>query len=73
METIVNNPGTTRESSGAGWIVAIIVALVAVALLLFWILPRYGAAPQENAGGVNVPDQIDVNIGGGAGAGEGGE
>lgn len=66
MATIINNPGagTTESSGGAGTIIAIVIALVVVAALLFvgipWLRGQSGAG--ANRASVNVPSSIDVNV-----------
>ena len=77
MATIINHPTTAdapRESTGAGIVLGIIIAI-----LFLIVLAVYGVPAFRNAGtgtdtnnGVNVPDQIDLNINGGtSGSGSG--
>lgn len=66
MATVINNP-SSDSSSGAGWGLAVIIALIVILALLF------GIPALRNMGGgapaVSVPESIDVNVGGG-GAGQ---
>jgi len=65
MATVINNP-SSDSSSGAGWGVAVVLAIVVILALLFGI----PALRNSSAPAVNVPDTIDVNVGGGGGAAE---
>jgi hypothetical protein len=52
-----------NEGSGAGWAVA---AVVVIALVLFLIFGLPALRNVDTGGtNVNIPDQIDVNVGGG--------
>ncbi len=62
MATIVNNPGTSREGSGAGLVVGLIVAIVLVALLVIYGLPFLRGTANNAGTTINVPDKVDVNV-----------
>jgi hypothetical protein len=52
---------------GAGWFIAAIV-IIALILLVIFGLPRLGGNTEETPGTqINIPDQIDVNVGPGGG------
>lgn len=58
------------EGNGAGWAVA---ALVVIALVLFLIFGLPALRSTDTGGtNVNIPDQIDVNVGGSGQGGGGG-
>jgi len=64
MATIVNNPGS-HTSTGAGWGVAVVLAII-VLLALLVAIPAF-----QNAGSTQVtaPESIDVTVGGAGAAG----
>jgi hypothetical protein len=63
MATVINNPdsGGTRESSGMGLIIGVIVAVIIVFLFIVYGLP--GIRGRSTGGtNVNVPDKINVDV-----------
>jgi hypothetical protein len=54
MATVINNP--TSEGSGAGTIIGIVLAVIIIALLFIYALPRLRgtAAPASPSASVNV-------------------
>lgn len=75
MATVINTTPATREESGAGWAVALVVlaALIIIGLFVWPGFVRNSAAP---AGGTNIdvtlpntPAPAVPSVDGGAGAG----
>jgi hypothetical protein len=66
MATVINNPTTDGADSGAGWMFAVIIAIVLVALFFLFGLP---AINRSHTSSVNVPDSVDVNVHDGTGSG----
>ncbi len=64
MATVINNP--SNESSGAGTILGIIVAIILIALLFIYGLPALrGSGTANTAGNSNTPGasaSVDVNL-----------
>ena len=59
MATIINTPGTTQESSGAGMILGILlVAILAIAFFVYGLPQLRGRTPAANNPGIN----LDVNL-----------
>ena len=59
MSTVINNPGNNPtpvavESSGAGPIVAVLIALVLVVIFFVYILPAIRSSQAPQSGTVNV-------------------
>lgn len=80
MATIINHPNTTdvpRESTGAGVVLGIIIAILFLIVLAVYGVPALRNAgtgagtPNDTNNGVNVPDRIDLNINSGASGGAG--
>jgi hypothetical protein len=46
MATVINNP--TSEGGGAGTIIGIVLAIIIVALLFIYLLPRLQGTPATN-------------------------
>lgn len=65
MATVVNNADSGEGRAWGPLIVVLVIVLAAIAFFV-WGLP----AMNGNAGGttVNIPDQVDVNLGGAADA-----
>lgn len=65
MATVVNNADSGEGRVWGPLIVVLVIVLAAIAFFV-WGLP----AMNGNAGGttVNIPDQVDVNVGGAADA-----
>lgn len=61
MATVINNPGTETVDSGGGWVFAVIVAIVLVALFLLFGLPALNRS-NSTSPTINVPDSVDVNL-----------
>jgi len=60
MATIINNPDTGSNSSSAGLIVGIVLAIIIIFLFIAYGLP---AIRKQNSGtNINVPDRIDINV-----------
>jgi hypothetical protein len=53
-------PQTVERDSGAGWAVALLIAIIVIAVLYFYGLP----ALQNDSRDVNVqvPERVDVNV-----------
>jgi hypothetical protein len=69
MATVINNPGgSTRETGdgGATLMVVVLVLLIIGALFFTYGLPGRNAGSGTN---LNIPDKVDVNVGGGSPAG----
>ena len=61
MATIVNNPPAASDSgNGMGFLMGIIVLIIAVVLIVYYGVPYVGSA--MNGPQVNVPGKIDVNV-----------
>lgn len=61
MATVVNNPGTTTDSSNSwGFVVGILLLIIFLFALLYYGLPALNNAASQPA--VSVPEQVDVNI-----------
>jgi hypothetical protein len=71
MATIINNPSDAgrisrvervehRESSGTGFLVGVILAILLGILLLAYGLPNFSRTTN-----VNVPDRVNVDVNGG--------
>ncbi len=61
MATIVNNPGTTTEDSGAGVVIGVVIALLIIVLFFAFALPYI----RSNSGTPGVPNtgsDASVNI-----------
>jgi hypothetical protein len=56
-----------HEDAGGGWAIAAIV-IIALILLLIFGLPALRDRTPDAAPAVSVPEAIDINFGGGAGA-----
>lgn len=56
-----------HDESGSGWAVA---AIVIIALILFLIfgLPALRGGESDGGANINIPDTVDVNVGGGGAA-----
>lgn len=57
-----------HEGSGSGWAIAAVVIIALILLLIFGLPALRGVAP-DGGTNVNIPDEIDVNVGGGGGTG----
>lgn len=66
MATIVNNPGSTGESNGMGFVMGLVLLLAFVFVIFYWGLPAMRGANTQPATpsvpSVQVPEKIDVNI-----------
>jgi hypothetical protein len=62
MATIVNTPGTTREGSGTGLIVGVLLAIVLIALFFIYGLPAIRGTGSDAGTTVNIPENVDVNV-----------
>lgn len=69
MATVINNPAATTEStgSGAGIILGVLIAIIAIAALVIYAVPSIRGGARSTTSGsngatVNVPDKVDVNI-----------
>lgn len=64
MATIINNPGTNSESSGAGAVIGAVVVIVIVFLFFMYGLPairhRSGGTTNINVNAPGVPGQAGV-------------
>ena len=72
MATVINNPNPnpsyaerpvlteTRERSGVGFIVGLVLAVILAILLLAYGIPAL--RNNTNDSGVNVPDRINVDV-----------
>ena len=63
MATVINNPSSDSSSSGAGWAIAVVLAIVVILALVFGI----PALRDSGTPAVSIPDTIDVNVGAGGG------
>lgn len=70
VETIVNNP-EPREGSGAGVVLGVILALILIVLFLVYGLPVLRGGGEEKRGGVDLPNEVNVNVEGGIEGGSG--
>lgn len=72
MATVINNPSVERESagSGAGWTLAIILVVLVAALLILFGLPALNNTPADTGTDVNLPDEVNVNVGEGGTTGQ---
>ena len=68
MSTVINNPGG-GESSGMGLVVGIVVAIIAVGLFFFFVLPAIRGGGQ---GGKDANINVDVKLPEGGGGDQGG-
>jgi hypothetical protein len=60
MATIVNNPGTTTDTSNnAGTLFAVLLLLALVFALVYYGLPQ---ARNVFTPSVSIPDTVDVNV-----------
>jgi len=60
MATVINNPDTSGDSGGMGWVVGMIIAILLAFVFFVYALPAI-----RNSGSgtnINVPDKIDVNV-----------
>lgn len=56
MATIINTPGNTESSDGAGWAVAVIILLAVIGVGGYYLLHHRGAAPTSGANiNVSIP------------------
>ena len=55
MATIINTPASTREDSGSGWAVAVIILLVVIAGLLYAYVHYRGGRAVAPTINVTVP------------------
>lgn len=63
MATIVNNPATGESgSNGSGFLIGVIVLIIAVVVLLFYGLPYLRGSMGSGTPQVNVPGKVDVNV-----------
>jgi hypothetical protein len=64
MTTVINNPpsGESKSGMGMGFLVGIILLVVAGFLFFMYGLPALRQTTENSAPQINVPDQIDVNI-----------
>lgn len=63
MATIVNNPAAGESgSNGSGFLIGVIVLIIAVVVLLFYGLPYLRGSMGSSMPQVNVPGKIDVNV-----------
>jgi hypothetical protein len=61
MATIVNNPGTTTDSSGgAGFVIGVLLLLFVAFLFFVYGLPAISRS--VSAPSINVPGKVDVNV-----------
>lgn len=62
MTTIINTPGTSKDS-GSGALLFFIFALVAIGILVaMYGLPMLRNAPSDPGTTINVPDSIKVDV-----------
>lgn len=69
MATVVNNPGTTHEGNGFGFLLGVLLLIAFAVIVLFYGLPYIGNS-FGNAGGnsgavapqVQIPDKVNVNL-----------
>jgi len=65
MPTVINNPSTESESSGANLIIGVVIALLLIALFFIYIVPSIrGTNPPANEGtniNVELPNPTSPN------------
>lgn len=64
MATIVNNPPATNTngSNGSGFLVGVILLILAVVVLLFYGIPYLRGSVASSTPQINVPGTVDVNV-----------
>ena len=66
MNTVVNNPNTGSDGSGAWTVVGIIIGIIVVLILLYYGVPALrNTPPAEDGTGVNVNVTLPKGTGGG--------
>lgn len=62
MTTVINTPGTSKDS-GTGALMIFILALVVIGILVaMYGLPLLRTAPRDPGTTINVPDSINVDV-----------
>ncbi len=63
MATVINNPGTTPESSsGFGFFAGVVLLIVFMVALLYYGLPALRRSLSFGGTEINVPERIQVDV-----------
>jgi hypothetical protein len=59
MATVINNPDTSQSGSGVGFLVGVVLLIIAGVLFFYYIVPALRNTAQGPT--FQVPNRIDVN------------